>query len=154
MPRTEIRVETIDYGPATLLERRGLREQMISILMKLDVWIDPSPTIDEDFWGLIRSEIGRRGLSCDDLPGGPRPSSDKVGTLVILSESKLSTVLEAVRDAIEHWMMRGHSRARAIDIAFMVAKGKGIEKAEVRGPVEAILDALVIGRDGFSEVGR
>ena len=64
MPRTEMRVETLEYGPAELLARRGIREQMARVLMTLDVLIEPSATIGEDFWGLLKSEVGRKGLNC------------------------------------------------------------------------------------------
>lgn len=154
LPRTEIRVETLEYGPGALLSRRGLREQMARVLMGLDVWLDPGLAIDEDFWGLLRSEIGRRGLSCDDLPKPVGGSNNVVGSIVILKESNLKVALEAVRGAVEHWMARGHSRERIIDLCFIVVREVGMERAEVRGPVGSIIDALAIGSDGFSEVGR
>jgi hypothetical protein len=149
-----MRVETLDYGPDALIAKRGIREQMASILMNLDVWLDPSPTLDEDFWGLLRSEFGRRGLSCDDLPGGSGASTDRVGSVVILDGSNLVTVLDGVRASFEHWMMRGHSKERIVEIGFYVSRPGGMERAEVRGPISSVLQALDIGMDGFSEVGR
>ena len=153
MPKSEMRVETLDYGPEALLSKRGLREQMAGILMKLDVWVDPSPTLDEDFWGLLRSEFGRRGLSCEDIPGGAGASSDRAGSVVILDASNLVKVLEGIRKAFEHWMMRGHSRERTVEFGFYVARPGGMERAEVRGPISSVLQALTMGEDGFSEVG-
>jgi hypothetical protein len=153
MPRTEMRVETLDYGPAELLARRGIREQMARVLMTLDVLIEPSATIGEDFWGLLKSEIGMKGLNCEEIPRRDAPISD-AGTVVILRQEHLAGVLAAVRSAIDHWVARGHSRQMGMELAFVVAKGSGMERAEVRGPVESLKDALEIGADGFSEVGR
>jgi hypothetical protein len=138
-----------------LLRKRGLRDQMVEVLMRLDVWLDKAPSLDEDFWGLLRSEIGRTGLSCDDLPG-PRGSGPVGGSggIVVLSPDNLATVLEATRSALDLWMMRGHSKERTLEIGFAVSKGEGMERAEVRGPAQSIKDALAIGKDGFSEVGR
>jgi hypothetical protein len=149
-----MRVETLGYGPRALLERRGLRDHMIRVLMGLDVWLDQGRSLDDDFWGLLRSEVGRRGLSCDALPGPVNPSASSVGTVVVLDRSNLATVTEAAKIALDHWAMRGHSRELTIDLGFLVAIEGGMERAEVRGPIGAVVDALEIGSDGFSEVGR
>lgn len=155
MPRTEIRVETLDYGPITLLKKRGLRDQMVRVLMGLDVWLNPGSGMDEDFWGLAKTEIGRSGLSCDDLPRSRDVSTEDVtGSIVVLKEANLRVVMEAVRSALDHWMLRGHSREMTMELGFVVSKGEGMERAEVRGPAQSIMDALRIGSDGFSEVGR
>jgi hypothetical protein len=148
-----MRVETLKFGPRTLLERRGLRDHMIGVLMGLDVWLDQGRSLDDDFWGLLRSEVGRRGLSCDAIPGPVNPASS-VGTIVVLDRSNLSTVTESARTALGHWAMRGHSRELTIDLGFLVSIEGGMERAEVRGPIGSVVDALEIGSDGFSEVGR
>ena len=149
-----MRVETLGYGPRSLLEKRGLRDHMVNVLMGLDVWLDPSPSLDDDFWGLVRSEMGRCGLSCEDLPRPRNPRTSSAGTLVVLDEKNLKTVTEAARTALDHWAMRGHSREMTIDLGILVAREGGMERAEVRGPIGAVVDALKIGSDGFSEVGR
>lgn len=154
MPRTEMRVETLGYGPRALLERRGLRDHMINVLMGLDVLLDQGHSLDDDFWGLLRSEMGRRGLSCDALQRPVNPDASPVGTVVVLDKSNLSTVTEATRTALDHWAMMGHSRELTIDLRFIVAIEGGMERAEVSGPIGALVDALEIGSDGFSEVGR
>lgn len=151
MPRTEMRVETLEYGPRALLERRGLRDQMIEVLMGLDVLLDTAPSLDDEFWGLLRSEIGRRGMSCDALPAARGASS--AGTIMVLDGTKLQSVMDGARDALDHWAMRGHSRELTIELSIVVARTGGMERAEVRGPIGAVVDALKIGSDGFSEVG-
>ncbi len=152
MAQSEIRVDTMDQSPEKYLEELGLGERMVTILTGLDVILDPEASMDEDFWGLVKSELGMAGLDYDDLPGR-RHLSSGTGTVMVLEERDLPGVLEAVQSAIDHWMDRGHSPQRVLDIAFLVAKGRGMEKAEVRGPASSLRDALLIGRDGFSEVG-
>ncbi len=155
MSKTEIRVETLDYGPEVLLQKRGLRDQMIKVLMGLDVLVDRSPSMDDDFWGLLRSEIGRAGLSCDDLPrSSVQRGTGATGSVIVLHGDSLRKVLECVGAAIDLWMMHGHSRERMIELEFVVGRDRGMERAEIRGPAQSTRDALKIGMDGFSEIGR
>jgi len=155
LPRTEMRVETLDESPTTLLRARGLRDHMITILLGLDVLLDRGTGMDDDFWGLIRSELGRGDISCEDLPPTRSRGSAPETQIIILKESKIGPVLESVRSAMDHWMARGHSPERVLDLIFVVGKGKGkgMERAEVRGPVKSVRDALSIGSDGFSQLG-
>jgi len=154
LAKTEMRVETLDYGPDVLLHKRGLRDQMVKVLSGLDVVIDASPGIDDDFWGLLRSEMGRAGLNCDDMPkpAGARPAN-ATGSVIIFKEANLQKVLDRVQSAVDHWVARGHSRERVIELEFFVAKAKGMERAEFRGPAHSISDALQVGSGGFSDLG-
>ncbi len=154
MPKTEMRVETLDYGPDVLLRRRGLRDQMVEAVLGLDVVVETSPGLDEDFWGLLKSEIARAGLNCDEMPKPAGATAlNATGSLIIFDQANLQRVLNGVQSAVNHWVARGHSRERVIELQFFVAKGKGMERAEFRGPAHSIGDALKVGRGGFSDLG-
>jgi len=155
LPRTEIRVETLERSGKQLLAHLGLSDHMINVLVGLDVILDPGTSADEDFWGLIRSELGMSGISCDDLPGRHHLGTGSAGAVMILERSNLPRALRAVASAVNHWMERGHSAERFLELVFLVSMdGGGMERAEVRGPASSIQDALIIGEDGFSEVGQ
>jgi len=139
--RRQVKVEALGITAEDVLRRFGMRNQLISTFKSLDVWIDPSGSLDESFWGILVSELGRRGLNQEFLPRRGTDSIDSPASIFLLRGERFDDLLSALSAAVSHWLeVRGRDAWIALDA--YVQKGDGMERLQIRGSLGDALDAM------------
>ena len=147
MSRRQVKVEILDVTPEEVLSQLGIRGGLITAFMSLDIWIDPSSAVDESFWGVLQSELGRLGLNQEVLRRR-NASPDRPASIFLLDESRLSDLVLAFSSTVSHWMEASRRNA-PIDLDAYLRKDRGMERLSVRGSIMDALDAMRAWKSGL-----